>query len=123
MEHRQFALKTYMGSNAVYYYNNEVENFRRLNEVDDGPPVGLIGFHTGFQHGKTYNILLDLANGGNLHDFMLKTDPPATGKQIFEFWKALLEVLKALDRIHDIPEDPHDEGRKVFQGYDIKARI
>ena len=113
---RQFALKTYRGQNAPFYFNNEVENFARLNEDQNGFPPGLLGLHTSFLHGDTYNVLFELANGGNLEDMVLKSEPPVTGKQIFEFWKALLEVLNALERIHEIEEDPHDGGRKVFQG-------
>lgn len=88
----------------------------RLHEAEGGFPPGLIGLHTSFQHGDTFNVLFELANGGNLEDMFFKIEPPATGRQIFEFWKALLEVLKALRRIHEIDEDPHDGGRKVFQG-------
>ena len=116
-ENRQFAMKTYEGENAQTYYDTEVENFMRLNAVEDAFPAGLLGLHTSFQHGKTYNVLFELANGGNLHNMMLHTDPPATGRQIFELWKALLEVLKALERIHEIELDPQDGGHKVFQGY------
>lgn len=115
-QHRQFALKTYKGQNALFYFNNEVENFSRLNEDQNGFPPGLLGLHTSFLHGDTYNVLFELANGGNLEEMVLRSEPPATGKQIFEFWKALLQVLNALKRIHEIDEDPNDGGRKAFQG-------
>ena len=110
-------MKTYEGENAQTYYETEVDNFRLLNGVEDAFPAGLLGLHTNFEHGKTYNVLFELANGGNLHDMLLNTDPPATGQHTFEFWKALLETLKALERIHEIELDPKDGGQKVFQGY------
>jgi serine/threonine protein kinase len=110
-------MKTYEGENAQTYYDTEVENFTHLNGIEAAFPPGLLGLHTNFQHGKTYNVLFELANGGSLHDMLLHTDPPATGRQIFEFWKALLEVLKALERIHEIELDPQDGRQKVFQGY------
>ena len=77
--------------------------------------MGLLGLHTSFEHGKTFNVLFELANKGSLANLMTDTDPPRTGWQIYEHWKALLEVLNALGRIHGHKDD--GDRRKVFQGY------
>jgi hypothetical protein len=125
IQDRQFALKTYSGPNAKWYFDTEVENFKLLyqpqssyDEPNGHAPDGLITLYTAYQHGTSYHILLELANAGSLNDILLREDPPTNGKAILEFWRELLETIKALVSIHELEEDPRDEGKKVFQGYE-----
>ncbi|KAK5121454.1 hypothetical protein LTR85_005287 [Meristemomyces frigidus] len=121
----EYALKTYRGRYAERYYRTEVHNFAELTLARLNPTPGLIGFYGGFEHGDTFNILLEYANGGTLEDMFQNRDPPSCGEDIVVFWTAFVETLKALASIHDLEKEAGDTtGSKVFQGWhqDIKPK-
>ncbi|KAK6391531.1 hypothetical protein LTR65_004366 [Meristemomyces frigidus] len=116
--HHEYALKTYRGQHAERYYSTEVHNFAQLTSRASTSTPGLIGFYGGFEHGDTFNILLEYANGGTLEDMFQQREPPSCGDDIIAFWNAFVEVLKALASIHDLKKEASDTmGHKVFQGY------
>ncbi|KAK4544430.1 hypothetical protein LTR36_004321 [Oleoguttula mirabilis] len=103
---------------AERYYSTEVHNFAQLTSRASTSTPGLIGFYGGFEHGDTFNILLEYANGGTLEDMFQQREPPSCGDDIIAFWNAFVEVLKALASIHDLKKEASDTmGHKVFQGY------
>lgn len=52
---------------------------------------------------------------GTLEQYLDTTRPPTTGEDIYKFWSALFNVIKALNSIHDVqPTDPNDP--PILQG-------
>ncbi|KAF2191005.1 hypothetical protein K469DRAFT_746459 [Zopfia rhizophila CBS 207.26] len=100
----EFVLKTYSTEDAKKYYSNEVNAFKRLmhrNKVERN----MITFYGSFRQGRTYNILLEYANKGTLVDFFEETRPPIKEADITKFWSNLLEIIKPLQRIHELKRE------------------
>ena len=109
--HHTYALKTYRGQDAEKYYEAEVRAFRKL--VSSGKPLpNLIGFYGSYVQDGTYNVILEYADQGNLEEYFKNTAPPSRGKDIIEFWRGLFGVIRALDKIHELP--PSDTGDLHF---------
>ena len=59
-------------------------------------------------------MLLEFIDGGNLTNYLLGTEPPQNAEETIKFWKAFLEVVKPLARIHTFPMENSD-----LQGYGL----
>ena len=107
-----YVLKTYNTKDASKYFNNEVDAFKKLASKDRHD-CGLIQFFGSYKQGDTHNVLLEYADLGTLESFFMTRKPPTRAKDIVMFWGRLINVLKALVRIHAI-ERPNG-----FHGPDI----
>lgn len=107
-------MKTYVGPYADHYYKTEKANFKSLQNREDGPVRGLIGYHCAYQHGHTYNLLLELAHGGTLEKLLTKRDPPHTGVGVEALWDSLSELLYGVHRIHELEVDPRSSEKDRF---------
>lgn len=75
----------------------------------------IIGFYGSFVQDGSYNVLLEYADRDTLEQYLDTTRPPTTGEDIYKFWSALFNVIKALKSIHDVqPTDPNDP--PILQG-------
>ncbi|KAI9793927.1 MAG: hypothetical protein M1816_007179 [Peltula sp. TS41687] len=116
-----FVLKTYSSHREEEDYRNEVKAFAYLRNGHTEP--SMIGFYGSYVHDGTFNIILEYANQGTLEDYFQKVAPPCTGRDIYHFWRGLLEVIGALRMIHEVvfndPENP-----QTFQGWhqDVKPK-
>lgn len=100
--HHTYALKTYRTQEAEKYYKAEVGAFRKLTPL--GKPLpNLIEFYGSYVLDGTYNVILEYADQGNLEDYFKNTAPPSRGKDITQFWRGLFGVIRALDKIHELP--------------------
>lgn len=94
----QFVLKTCKKDKANLHHN-EVTAYEALSTQTDVQPH-LARFYGSWVQGDRYNMLLEYVDGGNLTKFLFNTEPPNTAKATMKFWKAFLEVVKPLVRIH-----------------------
>ncbi|KAF2764907.1 kinase-like protein [Teratosphaeria nubilosa] len=121
-----YVLKTYTGLQAKHYYDREVEAFMRLsNHQETLPSPTMIGYYGSYIYRETYNIILEYANEGTFEHYMQKRQPPSEGDDIIAFWRSLLDVSKALSRLHEQSLDETDYGRRsILQGWhqDIKPK-
>ncbi|KAF7512559.1 hypothetical protein GJ744_000820 [Endocarpon pusillum] len=103
-----YVLKTYRFKDARDSYETEVRAFRALMPAN---VIGksIISFFGSYEQDDTYNILLEYADRGTLEDYLQRTPPPTTGSDIYKFWSALFNVIKALVSIHNVQgENPSD---------------
>lgn len=98
---KTFVLKTYFTKDAEKYYQNEVEAFNQmmLPVEHESHIVSLFG---AYRHGRTYNILLEHADGGNLMDYFEGITPPSSEEDILQFWSSLFKVIEPIKRIHKL---------------------
>lgn len=98
---KTFALKTYFTKDAEKYYQNEVEAFNQMMlPVKHEPHI--ISLFGAYRHGRTYNILLEHADGGNLMDYFESITPPSSEEDVLRFWSSLLKVVEPIKRIHEL---------------------
>ena len=98
---KTFVLKTYFTKDAEKYYQNEVEAFNQMMlPVKHEPHI--ISLFGAYRHGRTYNILLEHADGGNLMDYFEDVTPPSSEEDILQFWSSLFKVVKPIKRIHEL---------------------
>ena len=67
--------------------------------------TSVIRFYGSYTQVETFNIVLEYADKGSLETFLKFNDPPTQMEHIRDFWKNLLELLKALMYLHN-----HSEG-------------
>ncbi|KAF2644780.1 kinase-like protein [Massarina eburnea CBS 473.64] len=116
-----FVLKVYYTNEAERHYENETGALKRLMRARDKKDVkNVVIFYGSWVQGKTYNVLLEFADRGNLEDYWKTTRPPTDLKDITQFWSRLLDTTTALQMIHAL--EMHGEGLRVLQGIhqDIK---
>lgn len=96
-----YVLKTYRYKDAKENYETEVKAFRALMP---GGALGksIIDFYGSYEQDGSYNVLLEYADRGTLEDYLQSTPPPTRGEDIYKFWKALFNVIKALNLIHNV---------------------
>ena len=71
-------------------------------------------FHGSWIHNQTYHMLLEYVDGGTLMDFFRRTEAPSTDEDKIKFWERLLELIKPVLRIHEIPSS--DKENEYHQG-------
>lgn len=95
----------------------EVEACRALNERGGSrhivSPVG------SFQQGNRYIFLFELPGFGTLSDFWKSWEPPKEPVRVLEIWESLLDLLKAIERLHHLPIGSPIEKSTIFHG-DLK---
>ena len=62
----------------------------------------IVSLFGAYRHGKTYNILLEHADGGNLMDYFEGITPPSSKEDILQFWSSLFKVIEPIKRIHEL---------------------
>lgn len=55
-----------------------------------------------FTQNCTFNLILDLINGGNLLEFLQSNPPPTTAEDIWQFWNSFADVFKGLHCVHQL---------------------
>ncbi|KAL8755893.1 MAG: hypothetical protein Q9199_003320 [Rusavskia elegans] len=118
-----FVLKSYRNTvDAEKYYDNEWKALKRVHSPAPSPHI--VRFFGRFILGGVYNILLEYADMGTLEDYLAKTPPPCTAKDIIDFWRSILSVTWGLHRIHNSTHSAPSgtDGPRIFQGWhhDIK---
>jgi serine/threonine protein kinase len=99
---KAYVLKTFhprRGSEAQW--SHEVEAHVALRSTLRQDP-GIIWFHHCYTHGKTCNVILELAPFGDLEDLLQKLDPPKTREDIMLFWRSFLRLLETLAYLRDM---------------------
>ena len=110
-----YVLKTYDNNDttAKDFYKTEVDNFRRLRSGKCDP--NLLRYYGSFTQNGSYNLILEYADQGTLEDFFERVPPPSRPETIYKFWHGLVEILSALDAIHNVSHDESVKPRN-FQG-------
>ena len=113
-----YALKTYSGPQAEEYYLQEVEAFNGLAEdFSTYPSSNMVGFHGSYRYKGTFNLLFEFADGGTLEGYFREQQPPKRPSDIIAFWTSLLDVLKALCRLHEQSLSENDpQCHTILQG-------
>jgi hypothetical protein len=114
-----YFLKTCREKDAQYHYK-EVEAYTILMRQED-VSCNLALFHGSWVHNQTYHMLLEYVDGGTLMEFFRRTEPPSAAKDKIEFWEKLLELIKPVRRIHEIPS--LEEEGKCYQGQVSPASV
>ena len=83
----------YLSENESHY------SLRHHNNRNQADP-GIVRYFGSFQHGSSFNIILEYADGGTLQDYYQKYPPPSTYEDIIAFLTALLDLLSALYTLH-----------------------
>lgn len=79
--------------------------------------VHIIGYHCSYMHKGVHHALLEYADRGTLEDTMMKERNPSTNEEIESFWNNLLQVMEAIDRIHELdPDSEATPGSNQFEG-------
>lgn len=110
-----FAMKTYHSPDTENYYTTEVDAFYNL-AVTSHITSSIVGFHGGFRHNNTYNIILEWADWGTLEDYMRAIKPPTKGEDIVTFWHNLFNVTHGLSKIHRASAAPISHS-SILNGY------
>lgn len=82
-------------------YDQELESY--ANILHAGNDQNIVSFFGSFKHGDTFHIILEYANKGTLEDLMEKSPPPTGPEALHELWGALLRLLQAFQKLHDLP--------------------
>ncbi|KAG6359692.1 hypothetical protein INS49_010744 [Diaporthe citri] len=99
--HPSYILKTYHGQQHKQHYRHEVQAFARLLQN----PTSLehvVKCYATFQHGETYNLVMEWVAGGDLLQYLQKRRPPRTSEDILDFWESLSKLTLGLHRIHQV---------------------
>ena len=67
--------------------------------------TSVVRFYGSYTQAEKFNIILEYADKGSLEKFLQRNAPPTQVEHIRDFWKNLLELLKALIYLHN-----HSEG-------------
>ncbi|KAI3335414.1 hypothetical protein F4824DRAFT_156344 [Ustulina deusta] len=81
---------------------HETEAYKALRER--GGSKHMIEYYGSFSQGAKGTIILEDSNGVPLADFLCKERIPKDASCGFQFWQNLFELLKGLERIHNLPE-------------------
>lgn len=112
-----FVLKSCETKNSDYHLN-EIEPYKALGEQDDVFPY-MARFYGSWKQGSEYNIVLEFVGGGSLSKFFELSEQPTQAEDIMKFWKNILDIIKPVLRIHQLPKSNVmllDVQDKVLQG-------
>lgn len=97
-------------STAHVSYKSEYEAFNNLQE-SSRPCRHIIQCHGAYyyhsrQDGSiVYSLVLEHADRGSLLDFYERVPPPQAPGQEVQFWRSLIQFLRAVEKIHnEMPE-------------------
>jgi serine/threonine protein kinase len=105
-------VKIYDDFEAERQYNNETNMFRRLTQVDSSE-ARIIQFYGSFVQDGVFHVLLQYANGGTLEEYFENISPPRRRADMARFWSAMLNLIRAVHKIHGTSFD-QDEKRKGY---------
>lgn len=113
---RYYVLKTYSGLEAPTYFKKERDAFRTVFSHKRDPNI--IRYFGSYTQQKTYNIILEWADGGTLEDFLRNPniDPPSTAQEIIAFWSGVFGLFDAVARISEPPLRIPDPGSPALDG-------
>ena len=94
-------MKTYNTHGAETLYRKELSAFMHLRNVQRSTR-SVIQFYGSFKHRGAYNLILEYADKGTLEQYFETAQQPASGPDIREFWYSILQLTKALSRIHEV---------------------
>lgn len=60
-------------------------------------------FYGSWVQGGIYHILVEYVEGGTLANFFRSAEPPTREEDIMKFWSNLLDLIKIVKRIHELP--------------------
>ncbi|KAI9671710.1 MAG: hypothetical protein M1831_003238 [Alyxoria varia] len=108
-----FALKIYhpLLRNEIQF-RKEIEAFTafRHQPMSNQCQSSMIKFHAAFEQAGTYNVILELADGGTLED-MFGEEPPRHSPDIKDLWFRLVDLLKSLRMIQSVKEFSGNSGQ------------
>lgn len=113
-------MKTYNTHDAEIRYRKELDAFIHLRKTQRSTR-SVIQFYGSFKHCGAYSLILEYADKGTLEQYFQTTERPSNGPDIRKFWKSILQLTKALSRIHEVEAaDPGDP--EIFYGWhqDVK---
>ncbi|KAF2263815.1 kinase-like protein [Lojkania enalia] len=115
-----FVMKVSSSSNARSH-ENEVEAYRLLLAQPDVIP-NVVQYHGSFLYQGSFHIMLEYCEGGTLEHFFRTSRPPESGQEILAFWEGFTQIVRPLNRLHELRTHPRQS--KLFQGIhqDIKPR-
>ncbi|KAF2672995.1 hypothetical protein BT63DRAFT_410056 [Microthyrium microscopicum] len=98
----------------AFRLENESHIALRNNQTRVDPNI--IRYHGSFQHDQTFNIILEYADGGTLEDYFRTTTPPQTYADVFIFWRSLLQIPRALNKISNTDRSiPSTNGNEIHR--------
>ncbi|KAK6437372.1 hypothetical protein LTR95_006431 [Oleoguttula sp. CCFEE 5521] len=108
VEHRQYALKVYKGTNNRRAWDDEVQAFKALKRTGL-EATGLIGHYGSYEYNDEHHLLLELADIGDLEKIAQEERPPSVDSEIVAFWENVLAIVKGMVKIHDIEDGVHQD--------------
>ncbi|KAK0625103.1 hypothetical protein B0T17DRAFT_491912 [Bombardia bombarda] len=109
---RTFVFKVYHKSEGTY--ERELGALKSLS-VRQPPVPNVVKFYGAFRQQKSFCLILEYVNGGNLADYFRNVPKPSTAEEVALFWKSLFPVFRGLYGIHQLIL--YDD--KAFIGYVI----
>lgn len=106
-------LKTFTADTRAEY-ESEVEAYNKLRIAMKNQHI--ITFYGHYTHMDTCNIVMELADEGNLEEYF-KNRPPSESKDITKFWTNLLGILNALHAIHNIEVKSSNRASRWSNGF------
>ena len=94
-----YVLKSPRGNSAADYFRAERKAYSAIQQNPEHQDHFLRLFGT-FTWLERQYLMFDYADGGTLENFMKRETPRRTGRDILNFWSALLETFKGLHMIH-----------------------
>lgn len=96
-----FVLKTCQAKDAKSHHY-EVEAYKALtHQIDISRHIAR--FYGSWVQFGMYNMILEYVEGGTLADFFQTVEPPTSEEDIGKFWRNLLDIIKVVERIHELP--------------------
>ncbi|KAK3687787.1 hypothetical protein B0T22DRAFT_378036 [Podospora appendiculata] len=100
-----------------YTFDNEMEAYIALenNQHLDAASEYFLQYYGSFkQNGKGF-LLLEYADRGSLDQFFSKEQPPHEWDELYEFWSALLNLIRGLVLLHNLNRDQTNNLRGIHQ--------
>lgn len=74
---------------------HEVKTFMSIDSHEN-----IVKYLGSFEQAGRGVIILEYANGGSLHDLLLRQRMPGSFPEVLDFWKALVELSKGICSLH-----------------------
>ncbi|ETS80187.1 hypothetical protein PFICI_07716 [Pestalotiopsis fici W106-1] len=94
-----YVLKTYTGKSGRKLYDNER---KALTVIARGNRNNIVKFFGSFAQNKTYNLVLEFVDSGNLLEFFQKTPPPASSQDVHDFWTSYSGLFEGVREMHQV---------------------
>ena len=104
---KTYVLKCLRGQEAEQYYRTEKSAYKKL-KLNRQLSEHFLCLYGSFWCESKYYLIFDFADKGTLEDYMATHDPPKKGRDILDFWKQVLTLLKGLYMIHNVTTNDDD---------------